>query len=87
MSRLSKEGFESIHRGYDTTFVNEDPNRLAPVDVMRELEQEGTIGKLYPYFFTTTGVATFVENSKKIGKSIAKELKESGVSGVILTST
>jgi glycine reductase len=87
ISRLDKEGFESIHRGYDTTFVNDDPNRLLPVDVMREMEQEGIIGRLYPYFFTTTGVATFVEKSRKIGEGIAQELKESGVAGVILTST
>jgi len=87
LNRLDPEGFESIHRGYDTTFVNEDPNRLIPVDVMRDLEKEGDIGKLYSYFYTTTGVATFVENSRKIGKAIAKELKESGVAGVILTST
>jgi len=87
LNRLDPEEFESIHRGYDTTFVNEDPNRLIPVDVMRDLEKEGAIGKLYSYFYTTTGVATFVENSRKIGKAIAKELKEYGVTGVILTST
>ncbi len=87
MSRLDPEKFESIHRGYDTTLVNEDPDRLVPVDVMQEMEQQGIIGRLYPYFFTTTGVATFVENCRKIGKGIAKELKDSGVAGVILTST
>jgi betaine reductase len=87
MSRLDKEDFESIHRGYDTTFVNEDPNRLVPVDVLREMEQEGVIGKLHPYFFTTTGVATFIENSRKIGEGIAKELKEAGATGVLLTAT
>lgn len=87
LNRLAPEDYESIHRGYDTNIVNEDPDRLVPVDVMREVEQEGIIGKLYPYFFTTTGVATFVENSRKIGKAIARELKEAGVTGVILTST
>ena len=87
MSRLDKEGFESIHRGYDTTFVNDDPNRLLPVDIMREMEKEGVIGKLHPYFFTTTGVATFIENSRKIGEGIAQELKEARVTGVILTAT
>jgi glycine reductase len=87
LSRLDAEDFESIHRGYDTTFVSEEPNRLVPVDVMREMEQEGIIGRLYPYFFTTTGVATSVENAKKIGGGIAKELKEAGVTGAILTST
>lgn len=87
LNRLDSERFESIHMGYDTTWVNEDPNRLVPVDVMREMEKEGIIGRLHPYFFTTTGVATFVENSKKIGSAIAKELKTSEVTGVILTST
>lgn len=87
VNQLDSQRFESIHRGYDTTFVNEDPNRLVPVDVMRELEREGIFGKLYPYFFTTTGCATFVENSRKIGKGIARELKEAGVTGAILTST
>jgi betaine reductase len=86
-NRLDKEDYESVHRGYDTTFVNEDPNRLVPVDILREMEEEGVIGKLHPYFFTTTGVATFIENSKKIGEGIAKELKKAGVTGVLLTST
>jgi len=87
MSRLDPEKFESIHRGYDTTYVNEDPNRLLPVDSLREMEQEGIIAKLHSYFYTTTGVATFIENSKKIGEGIAKELKEAEVTGVILTAT
>ena len=87
LSRLEKEKFESIHMGYDTALVNEDPNRLLPVDVIREMEQEKIIGKLYPYFFTTTGVATFVERSKEMGRAIAKELKEAGVTGAILTAT
>ena len=87
LSALDSERFESIHRGYDTTFVNEDPNRLVPFDAMRELEREGIFARLYPYFFTTTGCATFVENSRKMGKAIAGELKEGRVEGVILTST
>ena len=87
LDRLDKERFESIHMGYDTTFVNEDPNRLVPVDVMREIEQEGMIARLHPYIYTTTGVATFIENSKKIGRDMARALKEAEVSGVILTST
>ena len=87
LDRLDKDGFESIHMGYDTTFVNEDPHRLVPVDVMREMEKEGVIGALHPYLYTTTGVATFIENSKKIGRDMARALKEAEVSGVILTST
>ena len=87
LKRLEAGKFKSIHLGFDTTFINEDPNRIVPVDVAREMEQEGLMGKLHPYFLSTTGVATFIENATKIGKGMAEELKESGVSGVILTST
>jgi len=58
-----------------------------PVDVVRELEREGTIGKLHEWFYTTTGVATTVENARRMGREIAAELKAAGVSGVLLTST
>jgi glycine reductase len=79
--------FESIHRGFDTTFVNEDPNRLLPVDVMKELEAKGAFKKLFPVFFVTTGVATTIENARRIGKEMAGELVSKEISGVILTST
>jgi glycine reductase len=84
---FDRERFEAIHMGYDTTFVNEDPDRLVPLDVMREMEQEGVIGRVHPYFYTTTGCATSIENGRKIGNDIAKILKESEVTGVIVTST
>ena len=79
--------FISIHRGFDTCFVNEDCNRLLPVDVLSEMELEGRIKRLYPYFFTTTGVATTIENGHKIGRSIAAELVEGGVSGAFVIAT
>ncbi len=85
--KLQPGDFETIHVGYDHANVNDDPNRLVPVDVMRELERSGKIGKLYDYLFATTGVATHIENAKKLGSTIAHELKSSGVQGVILTST
>lgn len=85
--RLDQGVFESIHRGVETTFINEDPNRLLPVDVVRDMEQEGIIGRLHPYFFTTAGCGTFVEMSQKMGQGIAGELKDAGVTGVILTAT
>lgn len=87
LERFGPSRFESIHRGFDTASVNEDPNRLVPVDVMREMEQEGLFKALHPFYFVTTGVATTMANAKNIGRNIAKELKEAMVSGVILTST
>jgi len=84
---LHPEDYEVRHMGYDAVFVRQDPNRLVPVDVMRDLEREGRIGKLHEEFYSTTGVANIVETMRRIGQKIAEELKATGVSGVILTST
>jgi betaine reductase len=87
LDRLSAEALDVNHAGYDSVFIRQDPNRLVPLDVMRELEQNGVFGRLHDYFYATTGVATTVENARKMGRSIAAELRASGVDGVILTST
>ena len=90
VEELEKEGalkFQSIHIGFDTSFINEDPNRLVPVDALREMESEGKFKKIYPEFFVTTGVGTTMENSRKIGERMAAELRSAGVSAAILTST
>lgn len=87
LSSLNKGVYESIHGGYDTTFASEDPHRLVPLDQMRVLEKEGAIGGIYKYFFTTCGVGTNVEISKEMGRNIAAELKNAGVSAAIMTTT
>ena len=87
MERLKAEEYEVNHGGYDSVFIRQDPNRLVPLDVMRDLEREKAFGRLHDYFYATTGVATTVENSRRMGREIAAELKAAGVSGVILTST
>ncbi len=84
---LQARAFESIDRGWDNTYVNGDPDRLLPVDVMRELEAQGVFSRLHEYFFTTTGVAMSIDVARRVGSDIARELKDQGVSGVILTST
>ncbi len=87
VDRLNRDGYEVVHGGYDEVFVDEDPNRLLPVDVMRDLEKEGVIGKLHDRFYSTSGLASVVKSSEKMGQGIAEQLKAGGVSGVILTST
>lgn len=77
----------TIHGGFDPVYANELPDRVAPLDILKELEKEGYIGKAFEYFYTTTGTGTSVGNSVKFGTEIGKELKEAGVDGVILTST
>ena len=85
--RLDAVEYDVSHGGYDNRYVKEDPNRLVPLDVARELEQEGKIGQLHNEFLTTTGLANPVNNSRRLGQGIAAHLKEAGVEAVILTST
>lgn len=87
VASLMPESYEVRHSGYDSVFVRQNPNRLVPVDVMRDFENEGVIGELHEDFYSTTGVANIVETMRKIGHNMAGELKAKGVSGVILTST
>lgn len=77
----------TIHGGYDPVYANEKPDRVAPLDIMRQYEKEGYIGKVHNYFYTTTGTGTSVGNSIKFGEEMGAELKAAGVDGVILTST
>jgi glycine reductase len=77
---------QSAHGGYDTTYVNADPNRVLPIDVMRELEKEMGF-TLHPWYYATVGNGTSVDNAQKFAKEIAVELIRDGVQAVILTST
>lgn len=79
--------WESVHAGYDPVYANEDPNRVAPVDILTELCEEGVIGSLYPFMPSTTGNSTSVADATRMGREIAQELAAAGVEGVILTST
>ena len=78
---------ETAHGGYDPTYANQDPNRVLPVDVLKDLQKEGKIGELYPYYYTTTGNGTSVKNSKAYASEFAQTLIKDGVQAVILTST
>lgn len=84
---LKSNAFESVSGGWDSRCINADPDRLLPLDVMREIENKTECLKVHEYFYTTTGVAMSLEVAKKIGENIARELKEQGVSAVIFTST
>jgi glycine reductase len=87
LDSLSSKEVEANHVGYDTDYVDEDPHRLVPFDIMRDLEKDKVIGKLHKKMYSTAGVATSLENARMIGQGIARELKDDGVDGVIFTST
>ena len=84
---LTEATYETAHGGYDPTYANADPNRVLPVDVLRDLEKEGKIGKLYETFFTTVGNGTAVASAKGFAKEYTEKLIADGVDAVILTST
>lgn len=84
---LTAEDHETAHGGYDPTYANTDSDRVIPVDVLRDLEREGVIGKLHDYFYTTVGNGTAVANAKKFAAAIAEDLLAAKVDAVILTST
>ena len=75
------------HTGYFPKHVMDNTNRLVPVDVIRDFEKEGVIGKIHPLFYSTSGNGTSQECCIRMGQEIAEALKERGVDGVILTST
>ena len=84
---LTSEHYCTAHGGYDATYADQDADRVLPVDVMRDLEREGAIGKLHNKFYTTVGNGTAVANAKRFGAEIANRLVADGVTAVILTST
>lgn len=86
LDALTGEYF-TIHGGYDPVYANAMPDRIVPLDILKDYEKQGKIGKVHEYFYTTTGTGTSVANSVKFGVEMGKLLKEAGVDGVILTST
>ena len=84
---LTSEGWETAHGGYDPVYANENPNRVLPVDALRQMEKEGKIGKLHRYFYTTVGNGTAVASSRKFAEEYAQKLLKAGVNACIMTST
>lgn len=78
---------ETAHGGYDPVYANQNPNRVLPVDVIKDLQKEGRIGEIYPYYYTTVGNGTSVANADKFATEYAQRLVSAGVDAVILTST
>lgn len=87
LPELTADHWESVHRGFYTNIVNQNPNYILPLHIMRQLEDAGVYKSLYPWFFTTSGVGTAVADSKRMGTLMAKEMKQAGVAGCILVAT
>jgi glycine reductase len=79
--------YESVHGGYDATWVNENPNRAIPVDALRTLERIGEIGHLLEDYYVTVGNGGQVADMASFAAAIAAELKDRGVTAVISPAT
>jgi glycine reductase len=82
-----KDGkWDFIHSGFNTSFMYENPNYGAPLDVCKEMERERMF-KLYPYLYSTSGGGGMVLDMQSIGKGIARDMKAEGVGAVLMVST
>jgi glycine reductase len=86
LEKLDARTHQSAHGGYDNTYANIDPNRVLPLDMMRELEKDMGF-KQYDWYYSTVGNGTSVDSAQKFAKEISVDLVRDGVSAVILTST
>lgn len=79
--------YQAMHTGYDTSTVDQDPDRIVPLDAMRALEKSQRFKKLHDKYFVTTGTGAMPSKMAELGAGIATELASSGVNAVILTAT
>jgi glycine reductase len=84
---LKGDDYEISHGGYDPQFVRQDPDRLVPLDALRELEKSGVIGKVHHEFLATSGLSNPLSNTRRMGREMAEKAKREGIDAVILTST
>jgi betaine reductase len=87
MTRMVPGEWEAVHGGYDNTAALQDPNRVIPLDALRELERQGTIGSLLDEIFVTVGNMGSLNAMRRIGVEIAAELRNRGVGAVVLPAT
>jgi len=80
--------YEVVHAGYFNDHVAAKPDRLVPLDVLKDLVKEGKIAKIHPIYYGTCGCTTVSKRCGEMGEEIAAEMKKrGGIDAVILTST
>jgi glycine reductase len=87
MDRLVPGEWDAVHGGFDNTAALQDPNRVVPLDALRDLERQGKIGRLLDELFVTVGNMGSLNAMKRIGAEIAADLLQRGVGAVIVPAT
>jgi glycine reductase len=84
---LSGKDWEAYHSGYFNHIVNSNPNYILPLNFLRDLEAEGTIGRVFEWIYALPGVSTPVATARALGRSIAQDLRDGQVDGCLLVAT
>jgi glycine reductase len=87
LQSLTGSDWEAYHSGYFNHIVNKNPNYILPLSFLRDLEQKGEVGRVYPWIYALPGVSTPVAQAKRMGADIARELREGRVDGCLLVAT
>ena len=87
LEALTPEGWEAYHAGYFNHIVNKNPNYILPLSFLRDLAGKGRIGGVHEWMYALPGVSTPVAMARQLGRSIAEDLREARVDGVLLVAT
>ena len=79
--------YEVAHGGYDAAFALEDPDRLVPVDAVRELARRGEIGDVLDAYYVTCGNHGILSQMAAHAREIAADLRRQHVDSVLLVAT
>ena len=87
MDSLKAGEYEVIHGGYDAAHALADPNRMVPVDVLRELVRRGEIGELLESYYVTCGNHGILNQMAQHAREIAADLLAQKVGAALLVAT
>jgi glycine reductase len=86
-THLERGEYEVAHGGYDAAFAVDDPDRLVPVDALRELERGGEIGEVLDAYYVTCGNHGVLAQMAQHAREIAADLRRQHVDSVLLVAT
>jgi glycine reductase complex component B subunit gamma len=78
---------EVVHSGYDAAFALQDPNRLVPLDALRECVRRNEVGSLLDAYYVTCGNHGVLGQMAQHAREIAADLRAQHVDSVLLVAT
>ena len=82
------QNYEVVHAGYFNDYVLESPERLVPLDALRELVNEGRVAAVHDKLYSMPACTTVSKRCAEVGTEMAEAMMaREKIDGVILTST